>query len=107
MKRKLTDNPIAHMRRNYTRDGLLEEDLEETAIDQFTNWFTDARKSKIIEPNAMTLATSNKSGLATARIVLLKALMKKDLFSLRIIRVAKEKKLQRPKKELFFSSGIY
>ncbi|HRG46119.1 MAG TPA: pyridoxamine 5'-phosphate oxidase [Leptospiraceae bacterium] len=104
MKQKLTDNPIAHMRRNYTRDGLLEEDLEETAIDQFTNWFTDARKSKIIEPNAMTLATSNKSGLATARIVLLKSFDEKGFIFFTNYKSRKGKEIAETKKGtlLFF-----
>lgn len=73
MKQKITDNPISKMRRNYTRDGLLEEDVAKNAIEQFSTWFTETKTSKILEPNAMTLATSDKSGLATARIVLLKS----------------------------------
>jgi pyridoxamine 5'-phosphate oxidase len=73
MKQKITDNPISKMRRNYTRDGLLEEDVDKNATMQFSKWFTETKNSKILEPNAMTLATSDKSGLATARIVLLKS----------------------------------
>lgn len=73
MKEKIKGESIAHMRRNYTKDGLLEKDLSPNAIEQFSAWFDDARNSKIIEPNAMTLATADKSGLASARIVLLKS----------------------------------
>jgi pyridoxamine 5'-phosphate oxidase len=73
MKQKNSTTPIANMRRNYTLDGLLEKDLNKDAIEQFSIWFNETRNSKIIEPNAMTLATSDKSGLATARIVLLKS----------------------------------
>ncbi|MBK8397279.1 MAG: pyridoxamine 5'-phosphate oxidase [Leptospiraceae bacterium] len=73
MKQKIDNKNIFQMRRNYTRDGLLEKDVSRNAIDQFSIWFSDAKNSKIIEPNAMTLATSDKSGLATARVVLLKS----------------------------------
>ena len=70
MKQNITDNPISKMRRNYTRDGILEEDVDKNATMQFSKWFTETKNSKILEPNAMTLATSDKSGLATARNVL-------------------------------------
>jgi pyridoxamine 5'-phosphate oxidase len=73
MKEKPIKSAISNMRRNYTLDGLLEKDLDPNPIEQFSRWFTEATQSKIREPNAMTLATADKSGLASARIVLLKS----------------------------------
>ena len=48
MKQKITDNPISKMRPNYTRDGLLEEDVAKNAIEQFSTWFTETKTSKIL-----------------------------------------------------------
>ena len=62
MKNKLIHTPIDQMRRNYTQNGLLEKDVNKNPIEQFRNWFTEATISKIIEPNAMTLATP-KAGI--------------------------------------------
>ena len=39
----------------------------------FAAWLEDAKKSEINDPNAMTLATTDESGLPDARMVLLKA----------------------------------
>ena len=39
---------------------------------QFENWYHDAEKADIKEPNAMTLATANANGQPSARMVLLK-----------------------------------
>ena len=49
MKKKIKSQSIAHMRRNYTKDGLLEKDLKTNAIEQFSTWFNDARNSKILQ----------------------------------------------------------
>lgn len=40
----------------------------------FQDWLTDAKKSEINDPNAMTLATIDPNGRPAARIVLLKGL---------------------------------
>jgi pyridoxamine 5'-phosphate oxidase len=73
MKQKPSNLSISKMRRNYTKDGLLETNVEANPIDQFSLWFKAATDSKILEPNAMSLATCDKSGLASSRIVLLKS----------------------------------
>jgi pyridoxamine 5'-phosphate oxidase len=39
---------------------------------QFANWFQDAEQAELPLPNAMTLATSNRQGKPSARMVLLK-----------------------------------
>ena len=63
---------IADIRRDYKLESLAENDVHPNAIEQFTNWWNEALKSKIDEINAMTLATASSDGLPSARIVLLK-----------------------------------
>src|SRR5699024_3303415 len=54
------------------RDDLIESNLPEQPLALFEAWFAEARKSRIIEPAAMTLATVDADGSPSARIVLLK-----------------------------------
>lgn len=63
---------IAHLRRDYTLNGLAEEDVLISPIEQFKKWFSEALASEVIEPNAMLLSTINKEGYPQGRIVLLK-----------------------------------
>ncbi len=63
---------IAEIRKDYKLRSLLEKDVDNNAIKQFDNWWHDAIKSNVEEPNAMTLATCTKSGKPSARVVLLK-----------------------------------
>ena len=63
---------IADIRRDYSLHSLNESDVAANPIEQFTKWWSDAIKSEILEVNAMTLATSDKNGKPSARIVLLK-----------------------------------
>ncbi len=67
-------NPIADLRENYARAELLEADLNADPIQQFQQWFDQALKAQLREPNAMTLATVDSTGRPSARIVLLKGL---------------------------------
>jgi pyridoxamine 5'-phosphate oxidase len=68
-------NPkIANIRENYSRKKLLEKKSAADPFTQFHQWWKDARRAKITEPNAMTLATSSPDGVPSARIVLLKGL---------------------------------
>lgn len=86
---------VADLRREYNLTGLRREDLEAEPIAQFKKWFEQAAGARAsgrvrrffiglykslllirrIEPmdvNAMTLATSDKEGRPSARVVLLK-----------------------------------
>ena len=63
---------IADIRRDYSLHSLNESDVAANPIQQFSKWWNDALASEILEVNAMTLATSTKSGKPSARIVLLK-----------------------------------
>lgn len=63
---------IAELRQEYMRAGLDEARADPDPLRQFERWFDDALRAKLPLPNAMTLATTDTRGAATARIVLLK-----------------------------------
>jgi len=64
---------LADMRKDYGLAGLLEKDLAKNPFRQFEQWFQEAEAAKLVEPNAMTLATVGRDGRPSARTVLLKA----------------------------------
>jgi pyridoxamine-phosphate oxidase len=70
---------LSDHRRNYVKHELIEKNVAANPFEQFAHWFEDAGKSGLIEPNAMTLATSTKKGKPSARIVLLKSFSEKGL----------------------------
>jgi pyridoxamine 5'-phosphate oxidase len=59
------------LRRDYKSGELLESNIQQSPFEQFQVWFNDALGGKILEPNAMTLATCDHNK-PSARIVLLK-----------------------------------
>jgi pyridoxamine 5'-phosphate oxidase len=63
---------LADLRKEYCLAGLTEAELDPHPIPQFQKWFDQALKGGLAEPNAMTLATADKSGRPSARVVLLK-----------------------------------
>ena len=67
---------LADMRRDYTRDGLSEEQAPAEPFSLFQSWFGDAVKTEQlpVEPNAMTLATVDADGRPHCRVLLLKGL---------------------------------
>src|SRR5471030_1277652 len=68
---------IADIRREYTLGGLRRADLDADPIAQFQKWFEQATKAlakKELDVNAATLATADKNGKPSARIILLKGL---------------------------------
>src|ERR671921_186097 len=66
------DEKIANLRQDYSAQTLLEETSAADPFTQFQTWWQQALETKIIEPNAMTLATASADGVPSARIVLLK-----------------------------------
>ncbi len=60
------------LRRNYSIGALNEDEVAAHPMDQFGDWFDTAVSSKLLEPNAMTLATVRSDGRPAARMVLLK-----------------------------------
>ena len=65
-------NSIAQLRKNYTLGQLTETEVPADPMVLFQLWFEQAVKAACPEPNSMTLATADKSGNPSARIVLLK-----------------------------------
>lgn len=65
---------LADLRKDYALAGLLEKDLARDPFQQFEKWFQEAEAAKVVEPNAMTLATATADGRPAARTVLLKGL---------------------------------
>ena len=72
MNREETD--IAALRENYTQGGISPEELLEDPISQFRLWLEEAIEAKLLEPNAMALATVAEGGQPSIRTVLLKGL---------------------------------
>jgi len=60
------------MRREFESEGLNRSALDDDPVRQFQNWFDEARRAGILEPNAMSLATTGSSGMPDLRTVLLK-----------------------------------
>ncbi len=60
------------LRREYTRAGLHEADVDSDPIIQFQRWFENVIDANLHEPNAMILATATDDGQPSARTVLLK-----------------------------------
>jgi pyridoxamine 5'-phosphate oxidase len=66
-------NDLAALRQEYSTRGLRRANLKPNPFDQFQVWFQEALQAELLEPNAMTLATSNAHGRIRTRTVLLKA----------------------------------
>src|ERR1043165_211626 len=63
---------LADLRKDYSMAGLAEKDLARDPFRLFDKWFQEAEAAKLVEPNAMTLATATRDGRPSARTVLLK-----------------------------------
>jgi pyridoxamine 5'-phosphate oxidase len=63
---------LAQLRKNYTFGQLSETEAPKQPLPLFQLWFDQAVKAQCPEPNSMTLATADKVGNPSARIVLLK-----------------------------------
>ena len=61
---------LSNLRKEYLQSGIIRDDLNESPIEQFSLWFSQAMEANIIEPSAMSLATSDDS--IGIRTVLLK-----------------------------------
>ena len=63
---------IAHLRKSYERAELSEHASHADPMQQFAQWFEQARQSEVPEPNAMTLATVGHDLRPSTRVVLIK-----------------------------------
>src|SRR5437762_1739719 len=71
------ENKIAEIRKEYSHKTLTEAEVQPDPIKQFNVWWQDALEAKIMEANAMTLATASADGIPSARTVLLKGFSEK------------------------------
>ncbi|MNX99238.1 Pyridoxine/pyridoxamine 5'-phosphate oxidase [compost metagenome] len=69
---ELNKNNLHNLRQEYRSAQLTENDVDPDPMVQFGKWFKDAMDALLYEPNVMTLATADRFGKPTARIVLLK-----------------------------------
>ncbi len=58
---------------NPQKDFLTEDNIDKNPFRQFSKWYDLALNSDFLHPDAMTLATADKTGKPSARIVLLKS----------------------------------
>jgi len=63
---------IADIRREYARASLDEAHVAPDPLAEFHRWFTQALEARVLEPNAMALATATRDGAPSVRVVLLK-----------------------------------
>ncbi len=73
---EISKEMLQNLRQDYKAAELSENDIVNNPITQFEKWFENAVNAEIYEPNAMTLATADKSGRPNARMVLLKGVDK-------------------------------
>ncbi|MDC1449611.1 pyridoxamine 5'-phosphate oxidase [Candidatus Thioglobus sp.] len=50
---------LSDLRKEYLKSGIVKDDLKSNPIEQFSLWFDQAIEANIIEPSAMSLATSD------------------------------------------------
>ena len=74
---KTMNEKTAGIRTEYAQKALKESDMDVDPIRQFNTWWQQALEAKIIEVNAMTLATASADGVPSARTVLLKGFSEK------------------------------
>ncbi len=63
---------LFNIRRDFTLKTLDEKEALTDPIEMFKTWFNEVIASKVMEPNAMNLATATPEGKPSSRIVLLK-----------------------------------
>jgi pyridoxamine 5'-phosphate oxidase len=70
----MSKNDISALRQEYASRILTEAEINPDPFTQFDIWFQEATKAMQTEPNAMALATADKSGKPSNRMVLLKGI---------------------------------
>ncbi len=68
----LADARLSELRTEYSAKTLEESDVDRDPLRQFGVWMVEAIHAKVPEPTAMSLATADKGGRPSGRIVLLK-----------------------------------
>jgi len=94
---------LAALRSDYRKGTLDENDVDKDPFVQFDKWFKEAVKSQIPEVNAMTIATADKNGRPSARMVLLKQFDERGLVFFTNYESAKAKDIaENPQAALLF-----
>ena len=68
----IDNKKLAEIRGKYSEYQLNKSNISKDPYKQFSLWMDEVLKMKIIEPNAMVLATSDENNFPSARVVLLK-----------------------------------
>ena len=63
---------LSEFRKEYSERGMERGDLAADPVEEFKKWFGHATELGVAEPNAMTLATVDETGMPFQRTVLLK-----------------------------------
>lgn len=63
---------VADLRKDYGQASLSEDEVLDDPMLQFTQWFEQALKAEVNEPNAMSVSTVAANGRPSSRIVLVK-----------------------------------
>ncbi|MBL8258446.1 MAG: pyridoxamine 5'-phosphate oxidase [Candidatus Competibacteraceae bacterium] len=66
------DPSLAKMRHEYALGALRKTEVDPDPIRQFQRWLQEAIAARLPEPNAMTVATADRTGRPYARVLLLK-----------------------------------
>lgn len=74
-----TKDYIQHSRRQFMNAPFSENDAKDNPIDQFSMWFENAVSCGIRDPFALTLATANKNGIPSARVVYMRDVTERGL----------------------------
>ena len=67
-----TGDAVAALRKDYGQASLDESGVRDDPFLQFNDWFEDALRAEVNEPNAMGLSTVDADGRPSSRIVLIK-----------------------------------
>lgn len=68
----MVDRRFARLREEYETEGLSVGEAHPDPVRQFGRWFDEALAARVLQANAMTVATADDQGLPSARVVLLK-----------------------------------
>ena len=68
----MSESPLHKIRKDYARASLDVGDVSNDPIAELSKWMSEAIAAQVLEPTAMTLATADKQGVPSARIVLCK-----------------------------------
>ena len=94
---------IADLRRNYTRDGLLEDNAPNEPLSLFVSWFEQAVEIESTEANAMILASFDADNQPHLRTLLLKGADERGFVFFTNYQSAKgQQLLERPKAAMTF-----